>query len=544
LTFNKDIAPIVFERCASCHRPGQSAPFSLLSYEDVKKRAKQIAEVTASRYMPPWLPEPGFGEFANDRRLTADQLDRIQQWIAEGAIEGVTSDLPRLPRWPEGWQVGKPDLILTMPQPYTLAAEGKDVYRNFVIPVPLSTAHYVRAVEFQPGNSKIVHHAFIKVDRTRQSRRLDGKDGAPGFAGMNVPESVQMPEGHFLAWQPGKLPAAEPDGLAWTLEKDADVVLQMHLRPTGRPETIQSSVGIYFTDRVPTNTCFKFALTSLTFDIPPGATNYVVTDDFVLPVDAQMLAVLPHAHYLAKEMQGFATLPDGTKKWLILIKEWDFNWQGDYRYATSVFLPRGTTLSMRYTYDNSTNNTRNLNQAPKQIRYGPQSADEMAELWFQLLPLRRQDLPALASAYSTKMAKVFIAYNEFLLQSNPADATAHTELGLALLSQGKDTEALDHFRAAVRIRPDTDQPHYYLGLVFRRQNMLSEATTEFEMALRLNRENHKAHGNLGMISLEQGKLEAAESHFKAALRINPDDELAREGLEMVAKAVGGRRKAN
>src|SRR5262245_5728321 len=470
LTFNKDIAPIVFERCGRCHRPGQSAPFSLLSYEDVKKRAKQIAEVTASRYMPPWLPEPGFGEFANDRRLTVEQLDRIQQWIAEGAIEGVASDLPRLPQWPEGWQHGKPDLILTMPQPYTLAAEGKDVYRNFVIPAPLSTARYVRAVEFQPGNSKIVHHAFIKVDRTRQSRRLDGKDGAPGFAGMNVPESVQMPEGHFLAWQPGKLPVAEPDGLAWTLEKNADVVLQMHLRPTGRPETIQSSVGIYFTDRVPTNTCFKFVLTSLTFEIPPGATNYVVTDDFVLPVDAQVLAVLPHAHYLAKEMQGFATLPDRTKKWLILIKEWDFNWQGDYRYPTPVFLPRGTTLSMRYTYDNSANNTRNPNQPPKQTQYGPQSADEMAELWFQVLPLRRQELPALASAYSAKMAKVFIAYYEFLLQSNPTDATAHTELGLALLSQGKDTEALDHFRVAVRIRPDTDQPHYYLGLVFRRQN--------------------------------------------------------------------------
>ncbi|PYI89791.1 MAG: hypothetical protein DME26_00260, partial [Verrucomicrobia bacterium] len=373
------------------------------------------------------------------------------------------------------------------------------MYRNFVIPVPFSAARYVRAVEFQPGNARIVHHAFIKVDRTLQSRRLDGKDGEPGFAGMNVPESVQMPEGHFLAWQPGKLPSAEPDGLAWTLQKDADVVLQMHLRATGKPETIQSRIGFYFTDRPPTNICFKFALTSLTLDIPPGATNYAANDDFVLPVDVEALAVLPHAHYLAREMQGFATLPDGTKKWLILIKDWDFNWQGDYRYAAPVLLPSGTTLSMRYLYDNSTHNVRNPHHPPQRVRYGPQSTDEMAELWLQILPLRRPDLPTLASAYAAKTAKVFVARWERLLQEDPQNASAHTDLGLALLSQGNDLEALAHLRLAAQLQPDSDQPHYYLGLLFRQQKQFAEAQNEFELALRLNPDNFKAHGNLGMI---------------------------------------------
>ena len=183
LTFSKDVAPIVFQNCAPCHRPGQSAPFALLSYSDVNKRAKQIGEVTARRYMPPWLPEPGYGEFADVRRLTTDQLGVIQQWLAEGGIEGKPEDLPPTPKWAEGWQLGEPDLVVRLPQPYTLAAEGKDVYRNLVIPIPVPERRYVKAVEFQPGDSKVIHHAFINVDRTLESRRLAQKETPPGYPG-------------------------------------------------------------------------------------------------------------------------------------------------------------------------------------------------------------------------------------------------------------------------------------------------------------------------------------------------------------------------
>jgi hypothetical protein len=235
--------------------------------------------------------------------------------VAEGVAEGVASDLPAQPQWSGEWQLlGKPDLVVTLPQPYTLAAEGRDVYRNFVIPVRVAGTRYVKGVELRPGNPKIVHHAFIKVDRAGESRRRDAEDAESGFAGMNTP--AEMPDGHFLGWQPGRLPTFVPDGLAWRLDVGNDLVLQTHLTPSGKPEILQLSIGLYFTDQPPTNTCFKLALTSLVVDIPAGAQDYVVEDSFVLPVDAQVLAVLPHAHYLAREMQGWATRPDGTKEWL------------------------------------------------------------------------------------------------------------------------------------------------------------------------------------------------------------------------------------
>jgi hypothetical protein len=353
---------------------------------------------------------------------------------------------------------------------------------------------------------------------------------------MMTPSGVEMPEGHFLSWQPGKFPSQEPDGLSWLLEKGSDLVLQMHLRPSGKPEVLQSKVGLYFTDASPTNKCCRFFLTSLTFDIPPGSTNYVVKDDFVLPVDAQVLSVLPHAHYLCREMQGFATLPDGTKKWLILIKDWNFDWQGDYRYTSPVFLPKGTVLSMRYTYDNSTNNIRNPNNPPRRVTYGLQSTDEMSDLWLQLLPRNSADAETLTRSFMAKMQKVYVDYDEFLLRIDPNSVKAHTELAIALLAQGRGEEAEKHLRVAMRVNPQNDQPHYYLGVMFRQQHKFAEARQEFENALRLNPDNYKAHGNLGMILVEQGNAESAESHFRSALRINPDDSLARECLQELLKA--------
>ena len=452
LTFAKDIAPIVFSHCAVCHRPGQSAPFSLLSFEDVKKHAKQIAEVTRRRYMPPWLPEAGYGEFANERRLSADQIGIIQQWVAEGLVEGNPADLPSLPPWSEGWQLGQPDLVVKMPEPYALRPGGRDVYRNFVIPIPTTSTRYVGAVEFLPDNPKIVHHAFMKVDRTRESRRLDERDAEPGFDFMITPVSAQMPEGHFLSWVPGNVLSREPNGLAWTLQKDTDLVLQLHMRPAGKPETLQPSVGFYFTEEPPTNTPFKILLTSRTIDIPAGVTHYEIKDSFILPVDVEVAAVLPHAHYLCRRMEAVASLPGGAQKWLLLIKEWDFNWQGDYRYAQPVFLPRGTTISMRYSYDNSTNNVRNPHQPPERVVFGPQTTDEMAELWLQVLPRNRDDLKALTKIFQSKMQKIFWDRYAYLLRLNPDDPEAHNGVGMMMLSQRREPEAVKHFRRAVELR--------------------------------------------------------------------------------------------
>jgi tetratricopeptide (TPR) repeat protein len=264
----------------------------------------------------------------------------------------------------------------------------------------------------------------------------------------------------------------------------------------------------------------------------------VVEDSFVMPVDAQVLAVFPHAHYLAREMRGWATLPDGTRRWLLWIKEWDFNWQGDYRYAQPVFLPQGSTLSMRFTYDNSTNNARNPNHPPRAVSYGPQSSDEMGELAFQLLPRTKADYDLLARVNAARMTRAFMANNEHKLRKNPDDAEAHAELGVLLIGQNQLASAEQHLLAAARLKPDRAANHYGLGVLFRSQNKLAEARREFETTLRLDSNNAQAHGNLGFICLEEGDLNSARMHFETALRLNPEDTIARNGLERVAKAAG------
>ena len=246
LTFSSDVAPIIFKNCSGCHREDQAAPFNLLNYADVRKKAKTIVDVVERRFMPPWPPEPGFGDFEDECRLTVDQIDLIQQWVREGFKEGRPEDMPPDPERHDRWELGPPDLVVTIPEAYTLAADGKDVYHNFVIPLSLASNRYVRAIEFRPGN-KAVHHAGMLLDSTPQSRALDDKEPGPGFSGLALPISATSPQGEFLNWQPGRRAYKSRDGFPWTLPKDADFVLQLHLKPSGKPENIRPELGFYFT---------------------------------------------------------------------------------------------------------------------------------------------------------------------------------------------------------------------------------------------------------------------------------------------------------
>ncbi|HMJ65466.1 MAG TPA: tetratricopeptide repeat protein, partial [Candidatus Binatia bacterium] len=508
-------------------------PFNLLTYAEVQKRASQIAEVTQKRYMPPWLPEPGHGDFVNSRRLTQAQIDLIQRWVAQGAAEGNAAELPPQPKWVEGWQLGKPDLVVQMPQAYTLPAKGKDVYRNFVIPIPVASQKYVAAVEFNPGNPQVVHHAFINVDTTRQSRRQAERENPPGFDGMVLPQSAHMPGGQLLGWQPGKQPYRGSKGLAWVLEKETDLVLQLHMQPSGKPEPVQPNVAFYFTGQAPTNTAFRINLSRLEIDVPAGATNHVVEQSYVLPIDVELLRISAHTHYLGKELTGFALLPDGARKPLLLIKDWDFNWQGDYEYAKPVFLPKGTKLGMRYTFDNSTNNVQNPNNPPKRVTYGLNTTDEMAELWFQVLPRNPSEREALAKDFYAYLSRVLVEYYNYSLARDPNDASAHTKLGRSLLYQGRIPEALQHLQAAVRINPEEDKAHYELGYIYLRQGKLVEAQQEFETVIRIRPDDYQAHGSLGSIYLRQRDLQRAEESFARAVQLNPDDAIAAKNLERV-----------
>ncbi len=539
LTYHGDVAPIIHAHCSSCHHPGQAAPFNLLSYEDVKKRTRDIRDVVERRIMPPWLPDPADGPFVGQRSLSAEQISVIQRWIEQGAPEGAMADAPAAPRWKDDWQLGIPDLVIKMAEPFALRADGPDLYRNFVIPIPTASRRFVKGIELQPGNPRIVHHAFMRIDATRESRRRDEQDPGLGFGGLHTPTTAQTPQGQFLSWQPGKLDTFSPRGLAWILETNCDLVLQMHLRPSGKPETIQPSVAFYFTDEAPTNAPFKIGLQTYAIDIPAGARDHQVRDSYTLAADVEVLSILPHAHFLGKELQAFATLPNGKQQSLLHIANWDFNWQGDYQFQKPIFLPRGTTISMVWHYDNSTNNARNPHHPPQRIRYGLQSSDEMAELWLQVLPIRANDVEALARYDQPRVFHGALDYNSYLLGLDPNNARAHNEIGKAQLFLGHYAEVQPSLHKAAALDPNFDEPHYFLGVFYRMQNKLADAATEFRAAVRINPNNAKAHGSLGIVLLGQGKLDDAELHLQTALRLNPQDTIARNTLEQIRAIRGG-----
>jgi len=311
VTFDRDIAPIVFRNCAQCHHPGEAGPFPLLTYADVKTHGRQIAFVTRKRIMPPWLPEPGELKFADEVRLSDEEIRTIQSWVDQGEIEGNPADLPRQPAFPTGWQLGKPDVTVRAAKPYLLLAGGSDSYWNFVFRTPVDRSQWLRAIEIRPGDKRLVHHANVLVDREESGRRLEKEPGA-GFGGMElVIESEAFdPDSHFLFWKPGSPPYVEPDGMALRLDKNTDLVLNTHFQPSGKPELIQPTLGLYFTDKPGTRHPILLQLDNdRMLDIPPGERNFLVSDDFTLPVDASVLAIYPHAHYLGRDLQALATLP-------------------------------------------------------------------------------------------------------------------------------------------------------------------------------------------------------------------------------------------
>ena len=531
LTFTKDIAPIVWSRCATCHRPGEIGPFSLLTYDDVKRRATQVAEVTKRRVMPPWKPAPGRGVFQNERRLTDRELQLLQDWIAGGAAEGDASDLPPPPQWNarDGWQLGTPDLVVSMAEPYSVRPDGVDVFRTFVIPIPTSAPRYVRALEFRPGNARVVHHANLGVDRTRSSRQLDARDAEPGYAG-GMERDARYPEGQLLGWTPGQAAHPVPDGTQWRLEPGSDLVVQLHLQPTGKPETLQASAAFYFTDAPPTRTPIGLRLGSETIDIPAGAPDYAISDSYTVPTDVEVLAIQPHAHNLARRMEATATLPDGSRRWLIAIDDWDFRWQDVYRYVAPIALPKGSTIAMRYVYDNSAGNPRNPHAPPARVVWGQNTADEMGDLWVQVIPASAADVAVLTADFRRKAHAEDLAAYTKLLQGDPANPLRHDAVAQLYLDAGQFDEAIAEFRRSLQLNADSAQTHYNLAYALSARGRRDEAMAELVAALRIDPEYAQAHNNLGALLQLSGRDDEALTHFQRAVALRPDNVEARANL--------------
>ncbi len=565
-TFAQDIAPIIYHNCAACHRPGEAGPFSLLTYDDVKKHARQIEAVTRSRYMPPWLPQPGYGDFQDERRLSAEQIRLIAEWVRAGTPEGPPSEIPPRPSFTEGWQLGPPDLILQAPRPFSLPASGPDVFWNFVFKPDIKTTHYVRAIEIRPGQARIVHHANLLVDRAGSTRRLEMSPGA-GFGGMDltIDRNPLDPDSHFLFWKPGTLPYSEPDGFSWRLDAGNYLVLNTHLQPTGKPEQVQPSVGLYFTDKPPARFPMLIQLEhDGALNIPAEDRNFLITDDFRLPLDVDVLAVYPHAHYLGKLLEGYATLPDGTRKWLIRIPAWDLNWQAVYRYRDPLFLPKSSIISMRYHYDNSSANPRNPNNPPRRVRAGNQATDEMGHLWLQVLPrgrgdhrrelqeaLMRHRLEKYPDDFSAHLnlgalmlsrldAQGAIPMLEAAVRIDPARPEAHDMLGSALQNVGRSGDAMHQFQLALRAQPDYVNARYDLANALARAGKLDEAVEQFRPVAAAYPDSARLQNQFGELLARDDKFPEALAQFDKAIALDPSDEAARKNRGLLVKQMAGR----
>ena len=565
-TFARDVAPILYRSCAPCHHPTGPGPFPLLTFDDARKRARQIVKVTTSRYMPPWPPEPGHSRFVGERRLTEAEIAVLSAWQEAGSPEGDRKVLPSPPTFTRGWQLGAPDLVLTPPGSFTLPAEGADTFWNVVLPAAVDRTRYVRAIEILPGNRQVVHHANVVLDRSGMGCALDAKTPGVGFPGMDIEvvSDTFEPDSHFLFWKPGTSAVPEPADMAWRLDPSTDLILNMHLQPSGRPEQITPSIGLYFTETPPTRIPMLLQLEhDGALDIPGGDAAFSVTDELRLPVDVQVLGLYPHAHYLGKIVEGTARLPDGTNRSLIRILDWDLNWQAVYQLAAPLDLPKGTVLSMRWTYDNSASNPRNPSTPPRRVVAGNRSSDEMAHLWVQVLPRHASDRLALQEALMRarlrKYPGDFIALANLgaVLQSSgrvhdaiatlaaavrarPAHAAVRNNLGAALLAAGRADEAVEEFTRTLRIDPNYVDAAYNLGTALLARNRADEALPHLQKVARARPADAQALATLGSALALAGRFEASRTTLLRALQLAPDDARTHFNLGLLEARRGNR----
>jgi Flp pilus assembly protein TadD/mono/diheme cytochrome c family protein len=570
VTWSGEIAPLVYKNCTTCHHPGGGGPFSLLSYHDARRWGAQMATVTQSRFMPPWLPEHGYGDFADERRLSNEDIAKIAQWVKAGMPEGNPGAAPAAPKYSETWEYGKPDLVLSVERPFSLPASGTDVFRNFVLPYPLQQTHYIRAMEIRPGAPQIVHHANVLIDRTASFRRAhpeQWQDGVPGME-LEVDAGNEFdPDSHFLFWKPDTPVLVEPEGMPWRLDAGNDLILNMHLKPSGKAEVITAEVGLYFTDQPPSKQPMLLQLEhDSALDIPAGRREFVVEDELKLPVDVEVLGIYPHAHYLGKVLEAWATLPDQQRRWLIRIPDWDIDRQSVYRYRKPVLLPRGSVVHMHYIYDNSAENVHNPHNPPVRVKAGNRSEDEMAHLWLQVLPVNAakngpdprllleeawmrnklakdpDDMLALYNLASSlagqgRHADAVAAY-QHMLTLHPGDERGLNGLGAALNDSGDWQQAQKIFSELIAAHPDSCDGRFNLASLELKHDQASDAEQQFRAMLAQCPADAGMHSGLGVALADEGQTAAAQAEFQRALAIDPQDFIALYNLGDLALQAG------
>ncbi|MEA5140855.1 monooxygenase [Arcicella rigui] len=387
INFTEHIAPIIHQNCSPCHRKGESAPFSLLTYGDVVKRAQFILKVTEMRYMPPWKADHGFGEFKNVRRLTVGQIATIKVWIQDGMPEGPKEKF-QLPIFEENSQLNKkPDLVLSWNKKFTLSSQNKEDYILFSLPTNLKEDTFIKSIEFRAGNKKYVHHARLSVDTTQLMRQTDAKSiDDPSIADF---AKVRMKEEFWVGWVPGNTPIEYPKGTAKFLKAGSDLLLNVHYAPNNLENEQDSSVvNLYFAKdtiekKIQTFILHEEDITNKPFEIAPDTVITFFAKSQKIPYPIHLLSVQPHLHLLGKSLRCFAITPNGEMIPLIKISKWDFNWQMTYQYKEPLLIPAESVIYAEATYDNTSKNPENRFNPPQKITYGWNSTQEMMNVIFQ-----------------------------------------------------------------------------------------------------------------------------------------------------------------
>ena len=376
VTFNGQIVRLLQRSCQGCHHDGGVAPFPLMTYRDAFDHRAQIQTVTSTRRMPPWKADSSCSSFEGNSFLSDGELKMVERWVAAGAPEGDAHDLPPPLVFSDGWELGTPDLVLTMAHPFLPDFAQGDVYRCFVLPTGIAEQKYLRAVEVSPGNRAMVHHVLLFADTTQASAGKDGADGQPGYPCFGGPGfDAVSPLG---GWVPGIRAVALPDGIGIDLPANTTVVMQVHYGArTGGVTPDLTRVGLSFTRAPVQKRLLALPLLNRDFRLPAGQALIPVSATFTnvfSPV--HVLGIAPHMHLLGRKMTVEA-VTGSEKICMVSIPDWDFRWEGPYTYATAVALPFGSRLELTATYDNSAGNPNNPNVPPKDVSWGENTSDEM-----------------------------------------------------------------------------------------------------------------------------------------------------------------------
>ncbi|MEM6632108.1 MAG: T9SS type A sorting domain-containing protein [Bacteroidota bacterium] len=397
ITYTRDIAPIIYANCAECHRTGEIGPMPLTQYEEVKNWAEMIEYVTSIRYMPPWKADRAYSRFLGERFLTDSEIDKISKWVTQGMPQGNAQDETPFPDFPKGSQIGEPDLVLSFSEAFLHKGNNSDQYQVFVLPTGLKEDKILKAIELRPGNRSIVHHALFGLDTSGEARELDAETpeyGFEDFGGFGVEPLRQYP-----AYAPGSRPKIYPLGAGQKIEANADLLVQMHYAPVPTDEWDSSSVNLFFADatetidrEVETHLMLPFqnVLVNGPFLIPPGRET-TFHGIWTLEEKISMLGIAPHMHLLGKDWTVYAISPEGDTTNLILIEDWDFNWQTYYFFQEYKVLEKGSQIHAFATYDNTEANPLNPNSPPQWMSWGEKTTEEMYYLALMYAPYKAGD---------------------------------------------------------------------------------------------------------------------------------------------------------